>query len=159
MSDWDDEEESVPSRPSAYVSPASKAAPVVDDWGDDVPRLTSGPQGSRGGRGRGGGDRDSWNNAPRGRGGFRGGASSGNGWGDNSANDRGFRGGGRGSRGFGRGGHSAPSNDWSDDEGTKSRNFAGSVSLISYIGKLAKQVKLMDCLEKSILHKTFIKDS
>ena len=33
------------------------------------------------------------------------------------------------------------------------------VSLISYIGKLAKQVKLMDCLEKSILHKTFIKDS
>ncbi len=124
MSDWDDEEPA-PSRSSAFVPLASKAASVVDDWGEDVPRLTTGPQGSRGGRGRGGGDRDGWNNGARGRGGFRGGASSssGNGWDENSANDRDYRGGGRGSRGFGRGGHS---NDWSDDGGSKSRNYTGS---------------------------------
>ncbi len=137
MSDWDDEE-SVPSRPSAYVSPVAKATTEVDDWGDDVPRFTSGPQGSRGGRGRGGGDRDDWNSGPRGRGSYRGGASSssGNGWSDNSANDRGFRGGGRGGRGFGRGGYSAPVNDWSDEEGTKSRNFGGDLlSDVDYFDK------------------------
>ena len=33
------------------------------------------------------------------------------------------------------------------------------VSFISYIVKLAKQVKLVDCLEKSNLYKTFIEDS